>query len=93
LNNKLVLFALVLGVALVAFPSGFLLGRQFPAHHYQVLSTESPSLLLDNATGRVCDIRPPQVKGASNSADSAALEVMGAKPVTPSGFPYCGKSN
>lgn len=77
-------------VALVVFSLGFLLGRQFPAHHFQVLSAESPSLLLDSTTGRVCDIRSPQVKGAKNSADSAALEVMGAKAVTPSGFPYCG---
>lgn len=75
---------------LVVFSLGFLLGRQFPAHHYGVLSAESPSLLLDSTTGRVCDLRPPQVKGAKNSTDSAVLQSLGAKPVTPSGFPYCG---
>lgn len=51
--------ASVLAIALVGclgigFGSGLLVGRQFPVHHY-VRFGNVGRLLLDPATGRVCD--------------------------------------
>jgi hypothetical protein len=39
--------------AVLLFGSGLLVGRQFPAHHYEKIP-ESP-FLFDSSTGHVCD--------------------------------------
>lgn len=39
--------------AVLLFGSGLLVGRQFPAHHYEKIP-ESP-YLFDSSTGHVCD--------------------------------------
>jgi hypothetical protein len=40
-------------VTLTAGAIGFLLGRRFPAHHYEAWQTSK--LFYDTATGKVCD--------------------------------------
>ncbi len=40
----------------IAFLSGFLVGRRFPAHHY--VRYERGGLLVDTATGKLCDPIP-----------------------------------
>jgi hypothetical protein len=44
---------IALALVVVALVGGFLLGRQFPAHHYQQFGTSRWA--MDTATGRVCD--------------------------------------
>ena len=41
----------------VALAGGFLLGRQFPAHHYEHIGEYGP-LFLDSATGKICTSDP-----------------------------------
>ena len=53
----------------VAASGGFLLGRQFPAHHYE--PWKNSSLLLDTATGRVCS---PFVKQTDPYADGGHID-------------------
>lgn len=42
-------------VLLVVFSLGFLLGRQFPTHHYEILDNGPGVItLFDTTTGHVC---------------------------------------
>lgn len=82
----------LLGLALlVVFACGFLLGRQFPAHHYV---SEKPYFVLDTATGRVCDVRQPSVVLEQEKAELRALgepetKATATETVDPNGLPYC----
>jgi hypothetical protein len=40
--------------AVLLFGSGILLGRQFPAHHFEKLPQST--YLLDSSTGHICDL-------------------------------------
>jgi hypothetical protein len=53
---------ITLALIALALAGGFLLGRQFPAHHYEHLGG---AIFLDNATGTICTSDP-------NSASSHA---------------------
>ena len=81
--------------ALLLFGSGLLVGRQFPAHHYEKFGTTA--YLIDIATGKVCD---PMFKATGPSIYDQQV-VAGSFPPPPPGFtivpikdanpPACGK--
>ncbi len=49
----ILIFVLLISIAfVVVFGSGLLVGRQFPAHHYERYGNSN--YLLDSTTGRVC---------------------------------------
>jgi hypothetical protein len=48
--------ALLCLVALLVFAGGFLVGRQFPAHHYEKFNN---GFMVDQTTGVVCNPYPP----------------------------------
>lgn len=85
-----VLFALGNG-----FGAGLLIGRQFPARHYEKLN-QSTSYLFDVNTGQICN--PVQYPTATYDANGleivkpadpmAAYRAMAAGPAYP---PPCGK--
>lgn len=61
---KIWLFVLVsTGSLAVGFGSGFLIGRFFPAHHFEHVAGGPDYMLLDTATGKPCMtrrvMRPP----------------------------------
>jgi hypothetical protein len=59
---------LILGAAGLGFGSGLLVGRQFPAHHFEKM--ENSHYLLDTSTGHVCDFLPVQVGQQTTSTYS-----------------------
>ena len=79
--------ALVLLTA--ALVSGFLLGREFPRHHYQAASPGNAFIILDTATGKVCDARTPENWKPLTSTSSVFAGID--SPNAGSGIPYCGK--
>lgn len=95
MNKKPVLLGIAFGIALVAFPSGFLLGRRFPAHHYQALGPQSWNLIIDTSTGRVCDVRTPTARAGNAKAPDPFANFGGqpapfSAPLAPERVPYCG---
>jgi len=62
---------------------GFLVGRDFPRHHYQSLA--NGWVILDTSTGKECHLRPsaPPPGNKSDVFDEAI------KHTTPSGLPHC----
>ena len=81
-------------VAPILFCSGLLVGRQFPAHHYERFGESA--YLYDTATGRVCtitkQIQPPPGFVLDNPKDATGAPDPFAKYiVTPSTYPVCGE--
>jgi hypothetical protein len=70
---------LLIAAALVC---GFLVGREFPRHHYQSLA--NGWVILDTSTGKECDLRPPELPPLKTFNGPT-------KYFTPSGLPYCGQ--
>jgi len=79
----------------ILFCAGLLVGRQFPAHHYERFGESV--YLYDTSTGRVCTIKHPQSIGdiwatpsASGSSASSSPNLLdqaaGASP-----YPVCGE--
>ena len=77
----------------ILFCSGLLVGRQFPAHHYERFGDSV--YLYDTSSGRVCTIKHPQSigdlwgpppKDATGTPDPYAKYI-----VTPSPYPVCGE--
>jgi hypothetical protein len=76
--------------AVVLFGSGLLVGRHFPAHHFEKISQDP--YLLDTSTGRVCDylgqdqgLTQPSTASGSQSNDpevSAALKALNKQTVS-----------
>jgi len=75
---------LISGACVAGFGSGLLVGRQFPAHHFERFGNSS--FLLDPATGRVCD--PFKAPKTGNIVDDALSD---ARSGNPSGPPACEK--
>jgi len=72
---------LISGACIVGFGSGLLVGRQFPAHHFERFGNSS--YLLDTSSGKICD--PLKVTDISkNSLD----DYLASKPSDP---PACEK--
>lgn len=97
--------ALILAVSL-GFGSGLLVGRQFPARHFERFGNSS--YLLDPSTGRICDPfkdpsgvagKPPpgfvlegtQSANASQNASKPAPDLSDLFGSKPSGPPSCKK--
>jgi len=77
---------LILSAVAVGFGSGLLVGRQFPAHHYERWG-DSTNYLLDTATGKVCDRGPfATAKNSEKAYGSDSLAIL--DPAVP---PPCGK--
>ena len=66
----------------ILFCAGLLVGRQFPAHHYERFGTSV--YLYDTSTGRVCTIKHPQSMGDLWAAPAAPASSGAATP--PPGF-------
>ena len=62
---------LVLGVVVVGFGSGWLVGRQFPAHRFEKM--DSSHYLYDTSTGYVCDFWPVQEDTSGTDANGFQL--------------------
>jgi hypothetical protein len=60
---------LISGACIVGFGSGLLVGRQFPAHHFERFGNSS--YLLDTSTGKICD--PLKVIDKSDNPLDVAL--------------------
>jgi hypothetical protein len=57
-GKGIALFVLILlNACAIGFGSGLLIGRQFPAHHYEHMQ-EGSHYLYDANTGHVCDFWP-----------------------------------
>lgn len=78
-------------VGLLLFGGGFLIGRQFPAHHYQRFG-EGP-LLYDTSTGRICTIfKKTDNLFAQGLSGQPAKDASGFPIVqSPSPYPTCGE--
>jgi hypothetical protein len=74
-------------LTIISLISGFLIGREFPRHHYEALV--NGAIVFDSSTGKVCDMRvrtpplPPLPPGAVLDSNIALNNE------TPSGFPRC----
>ena len=72
-----------IAAVIVSFGAGLLLGRQFPAHHYEKFGVSR--MLLDTTTGMVCDPLPKPLNPPS-ILDGAPLP-------SDSGYPPCEAKN
>ena len=88
MGEKWIKLAVGIVALIVAFGSGFLTGRLFPAHHYERFGTSSD--LFDTATGHVCTLSSPdpfakyQVPPDPNaSKDAGSYWTEGSKPTVP----------
>ena len=63
--------AIIAIVCMTGFGTGLLIGRQFPAHHFEKM--ENSHYLYDTSTGHVCDFWPAnaEVSEASGQVDQA----------------------
>jgi hypothetical protein len=61
---KLLLFA---ALVLLAVGGGFLLGRRFPTHHYEVSPGHGGFVFFDTTTGKLCNALKPFVEEADNN--------------------------
>jgi hypothetical protein len=81
-------------LVIAALASGFLIGREFPRHHYEALA--NGMIIFDASTGKVCDMRSRygqsgavyDEKVFSNNQGDNALEKERLQE-TPSGLPRC----
>jgi hypothetical protein len=87
---------LISGACIVGFGSGLLVGRQYPAHHFEQYGNSS--YLLDTSTGKLCD--PFSDNSDKRASWSVALAPETSKPTPdlknifdskPSGPPACEK--
>jgi hypothetical protein len=76
---------LISGACIVGFGSGLLVGRQFPAHHYERFGNSS--YLLDPATGKVCD--PFKTQNDPQPASKSTPDLSDLFSPKPSGPPSC----
>ena len=74
---------LISGACIVGFGSGLLVGRQFPAHHFERFGNSS--YLLDTSTGKICD--PLKVK-VTDISKMSVDDYLASKPSDP---PACEK--
>jgi hypothetical protein len=73
--------------ALCLFGTGFLLGRQNPAHHFERLGSRD---LFDTTTGHVCNVYPPPQDAAPPATDPyGGLDLPHAAKDEKSSFPSC----
>ena len=86
--------------AAILFGADFLVGRQFPAHHYQRLSDAPAFMLFDTATGKPCMARrvtetvprttsPTDLEKFTSSALNVAPATRDEKDLYPD-VPTCG---
>jgi hypothetical protein len=80
--------AILAAMTVLAFSGGLLVGRQYPAHHYERFGASA--LLLDTSSGRVCDPflkSQPSVKAAdpqsSDPWEAAAAKLEKESPTPP----------
>ena len=81
-------------VAVLLFGSGFLVGREFPVHHYERFG--NGFLLYDTSTGRVCTTaRCAEVnfleQGMQGGAAPQAAPPPGFTLDPPKPYPRCGE--
>lgn len=75
----------------LGFAFGVLIGRQFPAHHFERFG-ESGFYLLDSTTGRVCNpLKAP--KASTNLFDQLVSSQSPAPQKDANGFPIVSKSD
>ncbi len=69
--------SLIVAIALIFAGGGFLLGRRFPAHHYEHLAGPDVGyaryLFIDTGTGKVCDSMKPFEEQAEQAARNVNL--------------------
>jgi hypothetical protein len=73
---------LVLGAVGLGFGSGWLVGRQFPAHHFEHMQ-EGSHYLFDTSTGHVCDFWPTQASQQNTAQSSSYSVLFGANTAIP----------
>ncbi len=91
-KKGIALFILLVFTAIgIGFGSGLLVGRQFPAHHYERFGNST--YLLDSATGKVCDLGPlPAAQEAANRSDVSPQTTDFMRSLNPPNYPPpCGK--
>ena len=64
---------LIAAGALVGMTGGFLVGRQFPAHHYQAFNSV---MVIDTSTGEVCSLKSDSQSVPRCPGVRTALEVV-----------------
>lgn len=72
-------------LSVVLFGAGFLIGRQFPEHHYERFG-KGP-FLYDSSSGRICSIIPNEPVPSGSTSDNP----WGLYAVNPHTYPVCGK--
>jgi hypothetical protein len=83
---------LISGACIIGFGSGLLVGRQFPAHHYERFGNSS--YLLDPSTGRVCDpfkVSDKTGQKPPSGSDKPTVDLSDIWGSKPSGPPACEK--
>jgi hypothetical protein len=79
--NKILVVAAFSSATILVFGAGILIGRQFPAHHYEKLP-ESP-YLMDTTSGKICTLNG---RDPFNEPPKSADEM----PKNADGFPELG---
>jgi len=74
---------LISGACVVGFGSGLLVGRQFPAHHFEQFG--NPSYLLDTSTGKICKLTVFEDKTQNSTSNRYSIFL------DPTGPPPCEK--
>lgn len=80
-RNKAIAVCVGVVVCAVCFGSGLLVGREFPARHYERFG--NTSYLLNTSTGKVCD---PMFKATAPSVYEQQGVAPGSFPAPPPGF-------
>jgi hypothetical protein len=66
--------AIIAIVCMAGFGSGVLVGRQFPAHHFEKM--ENSHYLYDTSTGHVCDFWPAKTEASGANEQSDFLKSL-----------------
>jgi hypothetical protein len=74
---------MIIGACIVGLGSGLIVGRQFPAHHFERFGNSS--YLLDTSTGKICDLLKVKVTDISKTSVD---DYLASKPSDP---PACEK--
>jgi hypothetical protein len=87
-----VFIMLISGAVAAGFGSGLLIGRQFPAHHYERFG--ETRYLLDSTTGKVCDIVPLDYWASKGyGGGDASHPDTGPSAIPPSLTTFLGSTN
>ncbi len=76
---------LVTLLCVLVFGAGFLLGRKFPARHYDKYG--SGPLLVNSSTGKICNPLKSAQEAARNARDKSDAAIFGQQPAQKSDTP------